>query len=231
MQIATRDSTAQGESTAHGESTAQGDAGTRHSCCRPSRKREAVLDAAQTCFLDLGYAATSMDLVASRAGVSKATIYAHFAGKDDLFAAVINRRCDRDPLIPDSWPDGDARTVLTMVGTRLMAFLMAPETLATYRVVVAEAARHPDLARAFWEVGPGQGKTRLAAMFAELTRRGALSVPDPWVAADQFAAMMRAEIFNRELLGLPLPQGRDAVTTVMAAVDVMVRAYGPGKSA
>jgi TetR/AcrR family transcriptional repressor of mexJK operon len=194
--------------------------------CRPSRKREAVLDAAQDCFLELGYAATSMDLVASRAGVSKATIYAHFAGKDDLFGAVINRRCDRDPIFPDGLPEeGDARAILTAVATRLMALLISPETQATYRVVVAEAARHPDLATAFWEVGPGQGKARLTAMFEELTRRGALDVPDPWAAADQFAAMMRGEIFNRLLLGLPLPDGRDAAGTVAAAVDTIMRAY------
>lgn len=78
-----------------------------------SRKRNAVLDAAQASFLELGYAQTRMDLVAERAGVSKATVYAHFASKEDLFSAVIYRRCGDDLWRSDSWPlEDDARATL-----------------------------------------------------------------------------------------------------------------------
>ncbi len=199
---------------------------------KPSRKRDAILEAARACFLDLGYAAASMDMVAARAGVSKATIYAHFSGKDDLFAEVIHSRCEREFFGPDSLPDsGDARTVLTAAALSVMRLLLATESLAIYRVVVAEAARQPDLARAFWEAGPARGKVRLSALFESLNRRGELDVPDCWVAADQFAAMLRAEVFHRNLLGLPLPEGRDADSTVAAAVETMLRAYRVGGAA
>ena len=194
---------------------------------RPSPKRDAVLDAAQACFLELGFAATSMDLVAAGAGVSKATIYAHFVGKEDLFSAVIHRRCGGDLWAAEAWPlEGGARVTLTAAATRLMELMTAPDTLAMYRVVIAEAARQPDLARAFWEAGPGQGKARLSAVFEELSRRGDLDTPDPWAAADQFAGMLRAEIFHRTLLGLPSPEGRSAEATIAAAVETILRAYG-----
>jgi hypothetical protein len=39
--------------------------------------------------------AVSMDAIAREAGVSKATVYAHFAGKEELFGAVIGRECER----------------------------------------------------------------------------------------------------------------------------------------
>jgi len=193
---------------------------------RPSAKRESVLDAAQACFLELGYAATSMDLVAARAGVSKATIYAHFASKEDLFAAVIHRRCG-GLWAAECWPlECGARATLIAAGTRMVDLMTAPDTLAMYRVVVAEAARQPDLARVFWEAGPGQGKARLTAVFEELVQRGELIAPDPWAAADQFAGMLRAEIFHRTLLGLPNPEGRSAESTIVAAVETMLKAYG-----
>ena len=192
-----------------------------------SPKRDAVLDAAQASFLDLGYAVTSMDLVAERAGVSKATIYAHFASKEDLFAAVIHRRCGGDWWAPDSWPlEDDARATLISTGARLLALMTSPETLAMYRVLVAEAVRHPDLARSFWETGPGRGKIRLIAIFEELARRGQLALRDPWMAADQFAGMLRAEVFHRILLGLPRPDGRTPEDTVAAAVDTILKTYG-----
>jgi TetR/AcrR family transcriptional repressor of mexJK operon len=194
---------------------------------KPSRKREAILDAARSCFLEQGYAAASMDMVAARAAVSKATIYAHFAGKDDLFAAVIHRRCERELYSPEAWPDsGDARAVLGGIGLAIMNLLLSPDALGLYRVVAAEAARQPDLARAFWEAGPGRRKSRLSAVFEELTRRGEMNVPDCWAAADQFVGMLRSEMFQRALFGLPLPEGRGGDSTVAAAVETMLRAYG-----
>ena len=45
-----------------------------------------ILDAARRLFLEHGYAVTSMDVVAQLAGVSKATVYARFESKEQLFA-------------------------------------------------------------------------------------------------------------------------------------------------
>lgn len=195
---------------------------------RSSAKREAILDAAQAIFLETGYAAASMDTIAARAGVSKATIYAHFKGKTDLFGAIIRRRCERDPafgLRPEA--GADARTTLTEVGRRLMDLFLSPEAMGMFRVVVAEAARHPDLAKAYYDAGPAAGKAVIAEIFAELARRGELvDMPEPWRAADLFVSMLRGEFFHQDLLGLPHAEGRTAEGTIGAAVDCMLRAYG-----
>jgi AcrR family transcriptional regulator len=53
---------------------------------------EAILDSAAACFLESGYAATSLDSVARRARVTKGAIYHHFASKRDLFMAVLDRQ-------------------------------------------------------------------------------------------------------------------------------------------
>ena len=45
-------------------------------------KRQAILDAAKSLFLTHGYANTSMDAVATLAGVSKLTVYSHFTDKE-----------------------------------------------------------------------------------------------------------------------------------------------------
>ena len=57
---------------------------------RPARDR--LLDAAGELFYESGIAATGVDAVLARAGVSPATMYAHFAGKDALVAAYLERR-------------------------------------------------------------------------------------------------------------------------------------------
>ena len=61
----------------------------------PERRRPEVLDAALDLFLDHGYEGTSMQAIAERAGVTKPVVYACFAGKDELFRALLAREEER----------------------------------------------------------------------------------------------------------------------------------------
>ncbi len=60
------------------------------SASRPARER--LLTAATQLFYEQGIAATGVDAVLARAGVSPSTLYAHFAGKDALVAAYLEQR-------------------------------------------------------------------------------------------------------------------------------------------
>src|ERR1700730_2750667 len=70
-------------------------------------RRSQILDAAAQVFLENGYAGATIDLVIERAGASKATVYSFFGGKDGLFAAIVEERCERilsafgDPEVVD----------------------------------------------------------------------------------------------------------------------------------
>ena len=70
---------------------------------RSARKRRAILDAATSVFLRSGYLGTSMDEIAALAGVSKQTIYKHFADKERLFSEIVTAVCDEiaDPNIDE----------------------------------------------------------------------------------------------------------------------------------
>jgi AcrR family transcriptional regulator len=57
----------------------------------PERRRPLILDAASGLFLDRGYEGTSMEAVADAAGVTKPVVYACFAGKEELFEALLER--------------------------------------------------------------------------------------------------------------------------------------------
>src|ERR1700726_4815968 len=71
-------------------------------------RRAQILDAAIEVFLENGYGGATIDLVVERAGASKATVYSFFGGKDGLFAAMVEERCERilsafgDPEVADS---------------------------------------------------------------------------------------------------------------------------------
>jgi len=58
---------------------------------QPEVSRGEILDAALACFTEAGYHETSIDAIADRAGLSKGAIYWHFAGKRELFLALVDR--------------------------------------------------------------------------------------------------------------------------------------------
>ena len=56
---------------------------------RVARTRERVLTAAGQCFAERGFAKSTVEEIASRAGVSKGIVYVHFRGKEDLLEKVL----------------------------------------------------------------------------------------------------------------------------------------------
>lgn len=111
-------------------------------------KGERVLDAAVEVFLANGFDQTSMDAIAARAGVSKTTVYAHYADKLALFRAVVERsgrslalQMDETRLRARQDPQERLMELVLIV----LEATTAPEFLAFLRVMISESARNPDL--------------------------------------------------------------------------------------
>jgi TetR/AcrR family transcriptional repressor of mexJK operon len=194
-----------------------------------SPKRRQVLDAARELFLARGYGAVSMDAVAQRAGVSKATLYAHFASKDDLFATMMGECSLADTVEEHLFPQPatDLRAALEAIGQAALRFVMREQTLAVLRIAIAESARFPELGRAFFARGPQRTQERLREWLAYqqsagLVRRDA----DLEAAAEQFGALLRGGLLLRAALALPPPPTEaDIDRTVAAAVATWLRAF------
>ena len=62
---------------------------------RRAERREQILTAATQAFAHAGFAATSLDDIATAAGISRAILYRHFDSKTDLYRAVLDRACAR----------------------------------------------------------------------------------------------------------------------------------------
>src|SRR5690242_7178872 len=101
---------------------------------RPSPKGQQILAAAGRRFMAQGYGATSMDGVAREAGVSKATLYAHFASKQELFAAIIGAACRRhaETLSTPDLEHHDLRDALRQIGREFLDLLLSPNAVAIY---------------------------------------------------------------------------------------------------
>ena len=188
-------------------------------------KYAAVVEAAAEVFLEQGFGNASMDEIARRAGVSKATVYNYFDSKPALFGAIVQQRCQRSlPAMLGEFSDRSIDEALTLVGRQFLDVLMMPGSLPLYRTVLAEAPRFPEVGRVFYEAGPGRVAAGLATYFQMHEARGQLNVADPRLAAEQFLAAVLGHIHVRLLLGLsdapPGPEERaravaEAVSTFL----------------
>src|SRR5437867_4240882 len=158
---------------------------------RSTRKRRAILRAATTVFLRNGYLGTSMDEIAALAGVSKQTVYKHFADKERLFSEIVmntvNEASDRVySEVLELQESGDVEDVLRGLARRQLSMVMQPRILQLRRLVIGEAGRFPELGRTFYERGPERTIAALATAFDRLAQRGALQLDDPRLAAAHF---------------------------------------------
>src|SRR5438445_8755693 len=113
----------------------------------PASKAESILAAAKRNFLAAGFGAVSMDTIARDAGVSKATVYAHFAGKEELFGAVIAHVSERryDGFSIETLDPRDIEASLTTITHRFLDLVLAPEVIALNRIIIGEVTRFPVL--------------------------------------------------------------------------------------
>jgi TetR/AcrR family transcriptional regulator, mexJK operon transcriptional repressor len=198
---------------------------------RSAGKRLAVLDAARAAFLSGGYLGTSMDEIAARAGVSKATVYNHFEDKQSLFTAIVTETVDATTNVNTAEvlalaASGDLAADLRTLAHRQLTRVMQPELLALRRLVIGESARFPGLGRLFYERGAGPTLVALAESFARLDAEGALRISDPALAAAHFNWLIMSSPINRAmLLGETIPPEEELERIVEAGVRVFLAAY------
>jgi AcrR family transcriptional regulator len=86
-------------------------------------RREVVLRSARRLFGTAGYEGTTLDDVAAAAGVTKPIVYRHFASKEALYLAVLDRHSDDFPIFFEGIEVAGNGTPDLMVGTILDRWL------------------------------------------------------------------------------------------------------------
>jgi AcrR family transcriptional regulator len=150
-----------------------------------------LLAAALEVFTEKGYAGARLDDIAARAGVSKGTLYLYFANKEELFQAVV-----RDGLVS---PLAEARAVIDAYAgpaAELLRFILlrcwerigATRLIAIPKLIVAEAANFPDIARFYFREVIAPTHAALSAIVARGVARGEFRPVDPAIVASLIAA-------------------------------------------
>lgn len=141
---------------------------------RADERPQEVLEAALDVFVDRGYAATNMDEIARRAGVSKGTLYLYYPSKAELLKAVV-----RQSLLGNLAEAQTAAQTHSGSCRELLAFFLGEFTrrISTTRIsgipklILAEAGNFPDVAQFYYEEVIQRART----LITDILRRGIAS--------------------------------------------------------
>jgi AcrR family transcriptional regulator len=192
-------------------------------------KERQILDGAALVFARDGYEGASMSRIASEAGVSKGTLYNYFTSKAELFSAYVRRECNRSIATMFQAVDTSMAPVevLTQIGVSMFRMLLSETSLTMYRMVVAEAEKFPELARAFYAEGPARAVAHLAAYLRGAAAKGTLRLEDPEFAAEQFFALTQTHLcMKRRLRLISMPSQSELEHVIGQAVRMFLSTYG-----
>jgi AcrR family transcriptional regulator len=169
---------------------------------RPGRRRdpacdEAILKATIDAFVEEGYAGVSIEGVAARAGVGKATIYRRFASKAELVVEAVRATALIDDHLVNT---GDLRADLISAWSPMVERLRGPDGKLLL-AFAAERVGNPDLAAAFERSVIGAKRVHVRKLLDEAVERGELAAD---ADLELIAESGPAIIWHHALYGLPL---------------------------
>jgi AcrR family transcriptional regulator len=193
-----------------------------------SAKRHQILAGARAAFTELGFERATVDDIAARAGVSKATLYNHFHDKRALFiatfdAAAEGMRAELEAVLAE--PSDDLERTLQRVGERIISIFVSPAALALQRNISSELARFPELGPALYERGPCLTSELLERFLVGWAERGLLRLEDPHVAAVHLVMLCESDLVTRVRLGVTRPTPQLITASVRLGVETFLRAY------
>jgi AcrR family transcriptional regulator len=162
---------------------------TRRKDARPAELLAAALDL----FVERGYAGTRLDDVASRAGVSKGTLYLYFSSKEELFKAVI-----REGLVPvyehgERMVDAHSGSAEDLIRNLLRAWwemIGATNLGGIPKLMIAESGNFPEVTRFYFDEVVSRGRK----LVARAVRLGIESGEFRDLPVDQIVRLMLAPV-------------------------------------
>jgi AcrR family transcriptional regulator len=195
---------------------------TRRKHARPEEITAAALES----FVERGYAATRLEDVAQRAGISKGTLYLYFANKEELFKAVV-----REALVARLVEfqsqiglfQGSSMDLLRLVFKNWWDRIGSTRISGIPKLILSEARNFPEIARFYVEEVVRPGRETLAAVIRRGIERGEFRDVDVDVTAHLLAAPMLMISLWRNSLEPCSDERIDPLALIQAHVEMLSR--------
>jgi len=173
--------------------------------------RAVIFEAARHEFAASGYAATSMDSVARRAGISTKTLYRLIPNKAALFEAMITDRIDtfasvvRLRACDGSNIEKALREALIVCGE----LVLNGDVISLQRVILGDSEKFPEIAEIFYRKAIRRTEQTLANWLQAQSERGLIKVGDADTAAGMLLGMLVFQPQRAVLFGHAPPPTRE----------------------
>jgi AcrR family transcriptional regulator len=191
---------------------------------RAEARPDEVLDAALAVFVEKGFAATKVEEVARRAGVSKGLVYLYFASKEALLEGIVRRALA--PIADDAVADlaafdGDPRDAIALLLTAVCEQLSDPARLAVPKLVLSEVVRFPAIAAMYRREVIDKVRPALGQLLARGVASGYLRPVDPEMAIRSVIGPVIAHVALSVLFDVAPEDGLDMERLLKSHLDVL----------
>jgi len=192
-----------------------------------------ILEAALDCFAERGFAATRLEDVAARAGVTKGTAYLYFKNKEELFKAVVSRY-----LVPAieqfeaaARAPGPVSEQLTSIAAMFVENVYNTRFSALPKLVISEASNFPELARFYFDEVADRGRRLLTSLLRRGIASGEFRKVDVEHTVHCVIAPLVFSALWKHSLGPFDAKPLDAAALVRCHVELLLRGLAPDKPA
>ncbi|HEY6092981.1 MAG TPA: TetR/AcrR family transcriptional regulator [Gemmatimonadales bacterium] len=190
---------------------------------RKNARPEEIIKAALEVFADRGFAATKLEDVARKAGVTKGTIYLYFANKEALFKALV-----RETIVPviaqgealaQSFT-GSARDLFEQLVREYWRLVGETELHSIPRLMIAEARNFPELARFYYEEVVTRGHRLMAGVLERGMKAGEFRRVNVAVATKLAMSPLMHAVVSRKAFAACMPEGFDVASYLDTHIDL-----------
>lgn len=176
---------------------------------RAEARPDEVLDAALELFVEKGFAATRVEDVARRAGLSKGAIYLYFSSKEALLEGLVRRAIvpiADSALAAIGSAEGDPRPVIAMVMRMLALRISDPKVAAIPKLMLRELHSFPEIAAIYRREVLDRVLPTIAALIARGVDGGYFRPVDPALTIRSLVGPIALHLALAEVFGI-VPEG------------------------
>jgi AcrR family transcriptional regulator len=190
---------------------------------RKNARPEEIISAALEVFADRGFAATKLEDVARRAGVTKGTIYLYFENKEALFKALIRQTIvpviARGEELAKSFT-GSARDLFEQLVREYWRLVGETSLVGIPKLMMAEANNFPELARFYYEEVVTRGHRLMAGVLERGIKAGEFRPVNVAVATKLAMAPVMHAVIARRAFSACMPEGFDVTKYLDTHIDL-----------
>src|SRR4051812_21079050 len=196
----------------------------------PTERPQEIIDAALALFVEKGFAATRLDDVAERAGLSKAAIYLYFADKTALFQGVVRQAIASNIMTVEAMLAAHRGPVAPLL-PRILDFMASriEETpmAAVAKLVIAESRAFPEIGRFYLKEVIGRGIPMMEGLVARGIAQGEFRQVDPGLTVRTMVGPMLLAVIWRTVFEPIGAEPLDIRALARHHADLMLHALRP----